>query len=150
VQRREVEYWSGEVQAFKIISRYPSRPDKTMADILAFQKLNMNGRVRYLDGDSDIYPGLGTLHYGAHTPGLQLVTVQTNRGTVLLCADFVNMYRNLEDKIPAGLLTNLEEWMRGAGKIERMALPKESIIPGHDPLIMKKYPEVAESVYKIA
>jgi glyoxylase-like metal-dependent hydrolase (beta-lactamase superfamily II) len=150
VQKREVEYWCGEVQGFKAVSSPPSMQGKPMVDILTFQKLNMQGRVRFLDGDSQIYPGLSTLHWGAHTPGHQLITVQTGRGLVLLCADFCDFYRNLEERIPIGLITNLEEWFRGMSSIERMALPEESVIPGHDSLLLTKFTAVAEDVVKIA
>lgn len=150
VQRREVEFWSGEIQSFQAIISPPFLQGKPLADILTFQKLNMEGRVRFLDGDSEIYPGVRTLAWGAHTPGHQLVAVQTVRGAVLLCSDFCDMYRNLEQKIPVGRFTNLIEWLSGVERIERMALPKDSIIPGHDPLVLSRFTKVANNIVKIA
>jgi hypothetical protein len=47
-------------------------------------------------------------------------------------------------------LTSLPEWIEGIGKIERMRLPRESMIPGHDLHLMKSFPVVAEDVVKIA
>lgn len=138
VQRKEVEFWSGEVK------------DSTQTvDISTLQKLDRDGRVRFLDGDSEIYPGVSTQCWGAHTPGLQVITVQTARGTVLLCVDFFHMYRNWEDQIPASA-TNLAEWMSGIKKIEGMGLPKDSVIPGHDSLLLTKFTKVAENVVKLA
>ena len=142
IQRKEVEFWSGEIQRFRAIT--------PMVDALPFHKLNMAGRVRFLDGDSEIYPGLSVLGLGGHTPGHQLVTVQTVRGNVLLCVDFADMYRNLEEKIPVGHISNLIEWLTGIARIERMALPKESVIPGHDFLVMTKFHKIAEGIVKIA
>ena len=39
----------------------------TMVNVLPFHKLDMAGRVRFLDGDSEIYPGLSILGWGGHT-----------------------------------------------------------------------------------
>lgn len=142
IQRKEVEFWSGEVQRFNCVA--------SMVNILPFHELNMAGRVRFLDGDSEIYPGLSVLRFGGHTPGQQLVNVNTDRGDVLLCVDFAAMYRNLEEKIPIGHISNLVEWMKGIGRIERMALPKESVIPGHDSSVMTKFRKIAEGIVKIA
>jgi glyoxylase-like metal-dependent hydrolase (beta-lactamase superfamily II) len=140
VQRKEVEFWSEEAQSLM-------RSAHT-ADILTFQRLNIAGRVKFLDGDSAIFPGVNTLAWGAHTPGLQLVTVQTASGTLLLCSDFCDMYRNLEEKIP-GSSTNLDEWMRGMRKIELLSLSDELIIPGHDPLVMNRFTSVANNVVRL-
>ncbi|MFC2022346.1 MBL fold metallo-hydrolase [Chloroflexota bacterium] len=67
IQRKEVEFWSGEVQRFQSSPPWRGKPG---GGILTFQKFNMAERIRFLDGDCEIYPGLGTLGWGFHTPGL--------------------------------------------------------------------------------
>ena len=52
--------------------------------------------------------------------------------------------------MPVGLLSSIDEWLKGFAKIELMHLPRESIIPGHDPQIMTMFPQVAENVVMIA
>ena len=79
-----------------------------------------------------------------------MITVQTDNGNILCCSDFIDCYRNWDEQIPVGVLTNLVEWLKGIGKIEQMRLPRESIIPGHDPQLMKMFPKVAEDVVRIA
>ena len=150
LQRREFEYWSEDVQRFHNIAIHRFPKGESSVPLETLQKLNFDGRVRFLDGDTEVYPGIHAIWCGAHTPGSQFVTVQTGRGTVLCCADFVDTYRNLEEQIPVGILTSLVEWLKGIVKIEMMHLPKESIIPGHDPDLIRMFPKVAEDVIKIA
>jgi glyoxylase-like metal-dependent hydrolase (beta-lactamase superfamily II) len=150
IQRKEFEYWSGDVQRFSVIFSPPFLKGKPGVEIEAFQKLNLQKRVRFLDGDTEVYPGIRTLWCGAHSPGSQMISVQTARGTVLCCADFLNVYRNLYELVPVGVLTSVVEWITNVTKIENMHLPKESIIPGHDPEIFKLFPEVAKGVVRIA
>jgi glyoxylase-like metal-dependent hydrolase (beta-lactamase superfamily II) len=150
VQRVEFRYWSEDVQRFHAIFSPPFLNGKPGVEISALQKLNFEKRVRFLDGDTDVYPGIRAVWCGAHSPGSQLVIVQTSRGNVLCSSDFLDTYRNLEDLIPVGVLTSLPEWMTGVQKIENMRLPKQSIIPGHDPQVMTMFPKVAEGVVKIA
>lgn len=150
IQRKEFEFWTEDVQRFDAIFAPPFLRGHPVVHIEPLQKLNLQKRVRFLDGDIEVYPGVHSIWCGAHTPGSQLVTVQTARGIVLCCGDFIYTYRNLEDRIPIGVFTNLIEWLIGVGKIELMGLPKESIVPGHDPLVMTMFPTVAEDVVKIA
>jgi glyoxylase-like metal-dependent hydrolase (beta-lactamase superfamily II) len=150
LQRKEFDFWSGDVQRFHNLFCLPFNKDVPGVQISTLQQLNFQERVRVLDGDTEIYPGIRALWWGAHTPGSQVVVVETARGTVLYCADFFDIYRNMEERIPVGMLTSLEEWMNGMGKLELMHLPKESIIPGHDPQLMTMFPKVAEDVVKIA
>lgn len=150
VQRIEFRYWSEDVQRFHSIFAPPFLKGRPGVEIGALQKLNFEKRVRFLDGDTEVYPGIRTVWCGAHSPGSQFVVVQTARGNVLCSSDFLDTYRNLEELIPVGVLTSLPEWLTSVQKIENLRLPKESIIPGHDPQIMTMFPKVAEGVVKIA
>jgi glyoxylase-like metal-dependent hydrolase (beta-lactamase superfamily II) len=150
IQRKEVEFWSGEVQGFASVNKPDFLHGKASVQLDAFQRLNFDGRVIFLDGDSEIYPGLSSVWTGGHTPGHQAINVETARGTVLMCADFADAYRNLKERIPVGSYTNLVEWLAGCSRIERMRLPEESLIPGHDELVMERFPRIAENIVKIA
>lgn len=150
LQRSEYQFWNEEIQRFKAILCPQVAGGQPVVDIETLRKLNSDNRVRFLDGDCDIYPGIRGLWFGAHSPGSQCVAVQTTRGQVLYCADFIGNYRNLDEQIPVGVLTNLVEWIKGIGKIEQMRLPRESIIPGHDPEIMSMFPKISNEVVRIA
>jgi glyoxylase-like metal-dependent hydrolase (beta-lactamase superfamily II) len=150
VQRKEFAFWSEDVQRFPAIFSPPFLKGKPGVEIETLQKLNLQKRVRFLDGDTEVYPGISTIWCGAHSPGSQMVNVQTARGNVLCCADFLDIYRNLEELIPVGVLTSVVEWMTSVTKIENLHLSRESIIPGHDPQVFKMFPEVARDVVRIA
>jgi len=45
------------------------------------------GRVRVLDGPGTVAPGIEAIAVGGHTPGLQMLVVETRRGPVLLASD---------------------------------------------------------------
>jgi glyoxylase-like metal-dependent hydrolase (beta-lactamase superfamily II) len=150
VQRKEFQFWSEDIQRFHYLA-YPSfTKGNPVADIESMQKYNYQQRVRFMDGDCDILPGIRGIWCGAHSPGGQCIEVQTGRGKILCCSDFIDSYRNYDEQIPVGVLTSLEEWMQGYGKLERMYLPRENIIPGHDPQVFSMFPKISENVVKIA
>jgi glyoxylase-like metal-dependent hydrolase (beta-lactamase superfamily II) len=150
LQRSEFQFWNEEIQRFHHLLFPPAAGGKPAADIETLRRLNADRRVRFLDGDCEIYPGIRGIWCGGHSPGSQSLVVQTGRGPVVCCADFIGNYRNLDELIPAGVLTSLVEWLRGIGKIEQMHLPRESIIPGHDPRIMTMFPAVSTGIVRIA
>src|SRR5439155_9026505 len=49
-------------------------------DVLALVRLNYEGRVRFVDGEGEILPGIRVERVGGHTAGMQIVTVATERG----------------------------------------------------------------------
>lgn len=150
IQRLESHFWSEEMGKFPHLLYPAFTKGRPIADIETLHKLNGQNRVRFLDGDGDIFPGLRSMWCGAHTPGSQLVLVQTNLGPVLCCSDFFDCIQNWADRVPPGVFTSLPEWLSGFGRIEQMHLPQESIIPGHDPQLMASYPVIAGDVVKIA
>jgi glyoxylase-like metal-dependent hydrolase (beta-lactamase superfamily II) len=150
VQRKEVEFWSGEVLGFAAINKPDFLHGKSSVQLEAFEKLNLDERVRFLDGDSDIYPGLSTIFTGGHTPGHQAIKIETAKGPIVLCVDFLETYKNIDERIPVGSYFNLVEWMYSFSRIERMRFPSGALIPGHDVLLMDRFPKVAEGVVKIA
>ena len=52
-------------------------------------------RLRLLDGETEILPGLTGLPNGGHTPGHQSVLVRTGSGDTCVCGDIVSLEENL-------------------------------------------------------
>jgi glyoxylase-like metal-dependent hydrolase (beta-lactamase superfamily II) len=150
IQRSEYQFWNEDIQRFHDILYPPFTKGKPVADFEALRKLNAEKRLRLLDGDSEIYPGIRSIWLGAHTPGSQGIAIRTEAEEILYCGDFICNYRNLYEQIPVGVLTNLVEWLKGLGKIERMHLKKKSILPGHDPEILTIFPKVGSNIVRIA
>jgi len=49
--------------------------------------LNDANRIRLVDGAREVFPGLRVHWVGGHTPGLQIVSVETARGRIVLTSD---------------------------------------------------------------
>ena len=111
-------------------------------------KLTNANRIRYLDGDEQIAPGIRVVLGGRHTPGSQVVVVTTSRGEAVICADAVDLYRNAEEGV-IGTYVDLLPALLAIDRISTLASSPELIIPGHDPLVMKNFPNPIEGVVEI-
>ncbi len=97
-------------------------------------------RVVFHDGDAELAPGL-TLHkVGGHTRGLQVVRVHTRRGWVVLASDAAHFYANWQQRRPFPIVENVTAYLDAFRRIEQLAASPQHIIPGHDPLVLKRYP----------
>ena len=53
-------------------------------------------RLDIVDGDRELAPGLSVHAVGGHTAGMQVVSVHTERGTLVLASDASHFYENIE------------------------------------------------------
>ena len=98
------------------------------------------GRVRFVSGDCEVAPGI-TLHLAAgHTMGMQSVRVLTKRGWVVLASDASHFYGNVENLTPFPIVYNVGDMLESHRKLRRLAETPQHIVPGHDPLVMDRYP----------
>ena len=56
-------------------------------DVACMVRRVFDDQVEFHDGDADLAPGVSLHQVGGHTPGLQVVRVQTARGPVVLASD---------------------------------------------------------------
>jgi glyoxylase-like metal-dependent hydrolase (beta-lactamase superfamily II) len=99
-------------------------------------------RVAFHDGEAEIAPGI-TLHLvGGHSKGLQVMRVPTARGWVVLASDAAHFWANIRKRNPFVLLHNLEAMLEGWVTCERLSDGPDHIIPGHDPLVLQRFPAV--------
>ncbi len=97
-------------------------------------------RVQFHDGTSELAPGI-TLHkVGGHTKGLQVTRVKTRRGWVVLASDAAHLYANLERNQPFPIVVDIDAYLEAFVTIRRLASSPAHIIPGHDPLVLARYP----------
>jgi glyoxylase-like metal-dependent hydrolase (beta-lactamase superfamily II) len=135
VQDREMRFCTGRYMTHPVM-RIPFEAD----DVIAMVRRVFSGRVVFHDGDEEIAPGLSVHHVGGHTMGMQIVRVQTRRGTVVLASDASHLYANMEREVPYPIAYNVGEVMEGYRRAYALAGSREHVIPGHDPLVMKRYP----------
>ena len=145
IQKDELEYYAG--QAWQSRRTHGGiDPD----DVLAAVKLNLEGRVGLVDGDAqEILPGITCYTGGKHTYASQFVAVNTAGGTVVLASDNMYLYENLEKHVPIAATLDAESNLRAQDRMKQLASAPQFIIPGHDPAVMKRFPETAPGVVKI-
>jgi glyoxylase-like metal-dependent hydrolase (beta-lactamase superfamily II) len=149
VQRREVEFWLGPQVH---LGEYPALCDPD--DLAALVRANVEGRVRWVDGATQIVPGVTVHLVGGHTPGSQVVRVETSSGPVVLAADASHFYANYEQRSPYAIAHTLPLMYEAFSTIRELAGPGDIVVPGHDPLVMERYPaprpELADRVARLA
>jgi glyoxylase-like metal-dependent hydrolase (beta-lactamase superfamily II) len=111
-------------------------------DVAGIIRMNFAERVAWHDGDAELAPGLKIHACGGHSAGLQCVTVNTARGTVVLATDVTHFYENLEKNRPFTTAFHVGGMLDGFDRLRALAPSPQHIIPGHDPLVMQRYPAV--------
>jgi len=101
------------------------------------------GRVRFHDGESEIAPGVSVHLVGGHTMGLQVVRVATRRGNVVIASDASHFYANMEQERPFPIVWSIPDMIAGYAACRSLAQSPGHIIPGHDPLVLERYPAAA-------
>ena len=79
-------------------------------------------------------------HIGGHSKGLQSVRVKTRLGYVVLAADASHLYAHINEGRVFPLVHNVEEVVEGYVKLKKLASSPRHVVPGHDPLVLKRYP----------
>jgi glyoxylase-like metal-dependent hydrolase (beta-lactamase superfamily II) len=113
-------------------------------DVVGMVRRAYAGRVRFHDGDAELHPGISVHLIGGHTMGLQAVRVRTRRGWVVLASDASHFYANMEQERPFPIVWSVADMMAGYRRLSALADSPAHIIPGHDPLVMERYPAASQ------
>ena len=119
-------------------------------DICGIVRLNYAQRVVFYNGSHDLAPGIRLHAAGGHSAGLQFVTVNTRRGTVVLASDVTHFYENMDSMRPFPTAFHVGEMLEGFDKLVSAAPTRDHIVPGHDPLVMVRYPAVSPELEGVA
>jgi glyoxylase-like metal-dependent hydrolase (beta-lactamase superfamily II) len=109
-------------------------------DVVGVVRRVYQGRVRFHDGDSELAPGISLHLIGGHTMGLQVVRIATRRGALLLASDASHFYANMAEARPFPIVWSVADMLDGYGRMRALAESPAHIIPGHDPLVLERYP----------
>ncbi|HWK46933.1 MAG TPA: N-acyl homoserine lactonase family protein [Stellaceae bacterium] len=119
-------------------------------DIVGIVRLNYAGRVRLYNGMVELAPGI-TLHPApGHSAGLQFVRVNTARGPVVLASDVSHFYENMEQGRPFPICVSIADMLESHDRLRAAAPSPAHIVPGHDPLVMRRYPAPSPELEGIA
>jgi glyoxylase-like metal-dependent hydrolase (beta-lactamase superfamily II) len=135
IQDREMEYCTGRCMCHSNL-RHPFEAD----DVTAMVRKLFQGRVKFHNGSSDIADGVSVHLVGGHSRGLQFVRVRTRRGWVVLASDASHYYANFEQYRPFPVVVDVSETLEGYDAMRRLASSQSHIVPGHDPLVLQRYP----------
>ncbi|MBI1847739.1 MAG: N-acyl homoserine lactonase family protein [Candidatus Rokubacteria bacterium] len=145
VQREEVAFWTGPMARFDVY-KAPANPT-ALGELVT---LNYANRIRMIEGDREILPGLRAHRVGGHTAGLQIVSVETARGRVVLTSDASHFYRNVERRQPVQIITSLPEMLAGFETIDALAGSERLVVAGHDPDVAARFEPVEPGIIRIA
>lgn len=104
-------------------------------------RLLYRDQVAFTGTQTEVVPGITTHHVGGHTPGMQVVRVNTARGIVLLASDAMHYYANMERRNPFPILTDTLAYVAAWDRLEELAGSTGRIVAGHDPLVMERHPD---------
>ena len=141
LQDLEMQYATGRCMAVEAM-----RHAYELEDVVGMVRRVYAGRVRFHDGEGEIAPGVTLHHVGGHTMGLQIVRVATRRGWVVLASDASHYYANMEQSRPFPIVYNVGDMVEGWQRAQRLAEPPGHVIPGHDPLVLARYPAPAPAL----
>ncbi len=135
IQDEEVHFATGRYMRYRA-----ARNSFEADDVAHLVHANYAGRVRFIDGDEELFPGI-TVHFvGGHSRGLQAVSVTTKRGLVVLAADAVHFFANLTKGNPFPTIADVPDYCAGHEQLFRLAGGSlDRLIPGHDPRVMDLY-----------
>lgn len=119
-------------------------------DVVGLVRHVYHRRVRFHDGDAELAPGLSLHHIGGHTAGMQSVRVRTRRGWVVVASDAAHYYANMETRNPFPVIFELDAVLAGYDRLLELADSPDHVVPGHDPLVMERYPPPSEDLAGIA
>ncbi|MFC1971094.1 N-acyl homoserine lactonase family protein [Chloroflexota bacterium] len=140
VQKKDVDFFA-EGAKFRQVTEFAP-------DMAKVNKLIQANKLKFLDGDSELFPGIKVVLIGGHSPGSQAIVVTTKQGDAVLCGDAVDLYRTLDEEI-IGMYVDLMPALWGMDKIRALTSSPKLIIPGHEPLVMQKFPNPIEGVAEI-
>jgi glyoxylase-like metal-dependent hydrolase (beta-lactamase superfamily II) len=135
VQDKEIDFCTGRCMCHTLF-RHPFEVE----DVVGMVRKAYAGRVQFHDGDEELAPGLSVHHIGGHTKGIQAVRVWTRRGWLVLASDTTHFYANMEQERPFPIVYDVAQMLAGYARLRSLASSPAHIVPGHDPLVLARYP----------
>jgi glyoxylase-like metal-dependent hydrolase (beta-lactamase superfamily II) len=119
-------------------------------DVEGMIRLVFSGRVVFHKGEAELAPGITLHHVGGHTAGIQCVRVHTARGWVVVASDTTHYYEHVEKARSFATVFDVAATLEGYDTLRSLAASPRHIVPGHDPLVMQRYPAASESSRDVA
>ncbi len=145
IQREEYRYYTGEAWHAR-----NTHGGVDMDDMIALLKINMQGRLRFVEGDDqEILPGIRCYTGGKHTWASQFVGARLAGGTAVLTSDNVYLYENLDKHVPIAQTLDAASNLKAQDRVRALASDPHLIVPGHDPAVFERFERVADGIVRI-
>ena len=119
-------------------------------DVLKTVQANLDGKLQLVEGDSlEIIPGIRVFIGSKHTYECQHVLVNTKSEKVMLASDDAWFYCNIEDELSIPLVFDQQAYIKQLKRMKTLVSNQDLIIPGHDILVLSKFPQIAKGVVRI-
>jgi glyoxylase-like metal-dependent hydrolase (beta-lactamase superfamily II) len=135
LQDCEMAYATGRCMCHNLL-----RTPFEVEDVVAMVRKVFEGRAAFHDGTDEIVPGVTVHHIGGHSKGLQSVRVKTRRGYVVIAADATHLYAHIDGGRVFPTVYSVGEVLEGYNTLKKLATSPRHIVPGHDPLVLARYP----------
>lgn len=145
IQRDEYRYYTGE--AWHARNTHGGVDED---DMLALVKINMSGRLRFVDGDDrEPIPGIRCYTGGRHTWASQYVAARAEGGPVVLASDNVYLYENFDKKLPIAQTLDAAANLAAQDRIRGLIATSGVLVPGHDPAVFERFPGAGDGIVRI-
>jgi glyoxylase-like metal-dependent hydrolase (beta-lactamase superfamily II) len=91
-------------------------------------------KLRLLEDEEEVLPGIRAFWTGCHHRSSMAYSINTLSGNIII-SDCFFKYRNIEEKIPLGIMESLEECMRA---YDRIRTEGKFLLPLYDPLVPER------------
>ncbi len=135
MSRAEFGFWTSPMAARQQFAH--SAEPSEIAHLAGLQKA---GRLTLVSGTVPVAPGIEFVEVGGHTPGQALVLVATAAGRVVLAADAVHYYEELERDRPFCVVADVPAMYAAFDLIREMETDSGTrVAAGHDPLVRERF-----------
>jgi len=121
-------------------------------DYAKLEKIKEEGRLKMVDGDYEIAPGLKMYYAPGHTYETNFLAINTKDGTVIATGDSCYTYLNLKYNLlpDEWVITDADLMLQSYERIRQVMGESDALlVPGHDMDIYKRFPKVADRVIQI-
>ena len=157
IQREEYRYYTGEAWHAR-----NTHGGVDADDMRALLKINMEGRLRFVEGDDqEIIPGIRCYTGGKHTWASQYVSARLGASaapagqaapahrTAVFASDNIYLYENLDKRAAIAQTLDAASNLKAQDRIRNLASDARLIVPGHDPAVFEKFERVADGIVRI-
>lgn len=134
IQEKEMAFWTGRYASKPLFKKHIEEED-----VIHLVEENFKERVIFVDNNEEIFPGINIWYTGGHSAGLQIVTVETSKGRVVLASDALHFYENLHKERPFSTIHNLEDMYKSFDIVNKVTVDPNLVVAGHDPKVLEKF-----------